>query len=107
MNEEKVDFLFRAASVFSQSNNKIHDILRSHYFLRCNTLIKEGEASEKRIRCGHCRLEWKSRLCRVKSTKLSKNKRRRNRSDPDKNTNMYNKDLDLCLLWTYHKNSHS
>ncbi|CAG4978880.1 unnamed protein product [Colias eurytheme] len=106
MNENRSDFLFKAASVLSRPvENKVNDILKSYYLMRCPEFVSNYDSSSSlsKLRCSHCCLEWKRKTkCRIKSSKLSKKQKQRIKAstDPKKqsllNCNQLEKICSFC-----------
>ncbi|XP_047512419.1 uncharacterized protein LOC125054514 [Pieris napi] len=92
MAENRLGFLYKAAAVLTQTENKSYDILRSHYLMRCPELRSSKQISSGRLskeRCSYCCLSWKKDAkLRVNPMKLSRRQKKRLKSK--KNSTLYN-----------------
>ncbi|CAK1541056.1 unnamed protein product [Leptosia nina] len=98
MEESKIALFQKAAALLKDSNNKTHDILKSHYLLQCPRLtLAENRNRLRKGRCYHCRLEWtRDTKNRIKPIKLSKRQKRRKKSKV-KNSLLNSKQLErIC-----------
>ncbi|XP_022123140.2 uncharacterized protein LOC110998694 [Pieris rapae] len=102
MAENRLGFLYKAAAVLAQTENKSYDILRSHYLMRCPELRSSKQISSGRLskeRCSYCCLAWKKDAkLRVNPMKLSRRQKKRLKSKKD-NTQYNSKQVErICSL---------
>ncbi|CAH4037067.1 unnamed protein product [Pieris brassicae] len=92
MAENRLGFLYKAAALLAQTENKSYDILRSHYLMRCPELRSSKQISSGRLskeRCSYCCLAWKKDAkLRVNPMKLSRRQKKRLKSK--NNRTLYN-----------------